>query len=294
MTTPPQSVDLVEVPILSRLQAQAPPPVLYHYTRRGGLLGILSTKTLHASSARYLNDAQELSTAILLARTVLDGREAPTPDIGKVHSLFRSFLAGAEQMSDAFVFSMSHDGGDVLSQWRAYARPGDGYAIGFDGPTLADTLKARKEMFLLAPCQYDEVRQRDLLTQVFADAEKELKDAIARGVDAAGAQSRAFSFFAISFLLAAPIVKHRAFRDEQEWRLIFPLHPVFGSNVEFRDAGNLLVPFYKVVLERLPIAEVVIGPTPHALLEMKAVSALLSNKDVKVAVRLSAIPYRDW
>jgi len=38
---------------------------------------------------------------------------------------------------DAFVFSMSNDGGDVLSQWCAYAQPGDRYAIagGADDPS---------------------------------------------------------------------------------------------------------------------------------------------------------------
>jgi len=293
MTASPEGVPLTDVPILTRLQAQAPPPLLFHYTRRAALLGILSTKTLHASSARYLNDAQELSTATLIASTVLDQRRPPTPGLAKLHSLFRAFLAGAGQV-DACVFSMSNDGGDVLSQWRAYAQPGDGYAIGFDGPALADRLRAKNVMFLLAPCEYDEVHQRQLVTQVFADAEKELNDAIARGVDHDTAQSRAFMFFVTGFLLAAPIVKHQAFRDEQEWRLIFPLQPLFGSEVGFRDGGSLLVPFYKVVLEKLPIGEVVIGPTPHTLLEMKAVSALLNNTGVKAGVRLSAIPYRDW
>src|SRR5437762_10901587 len=172
MTASPEPVPLADVHILTRLKAQAPPPLLFHYTQRAALLGILSTKTLYASSARYLNDAQELSTAILLARAVLAERGAPTPDVEKVHSLFRNFLAGAEQM-DACVFSMSNDGGDVLSQWRAYAQPGDGYAIGFDGPALADGLRSRNVMFVLAPCEYDEAHQRELVTQVFADAENE-------------------------------------------------------------------------------------------------------------------------
>src|SRR5207237_10640151 len=140
MTASPEGVPPTTFPILTRLQAQAPPPLLFHYTRRAALLGILSTKTLHASSARYLNDAQELSTATLIASTVLDQRRPPTPGLAKLHSLFRAFLAGAAQR-DAGVFSMSNDGGDVRAEWRGYVQPGEGYAMRCDRSALAGSLR---------------------------------------------------------------------------------------------------------------------------------------------------------
>src|SRR5204862_3107962 len=48
---------------IQEIQASKPPFVLYHYTTRNALLGMLTTGRLHASHILYLNDHKEFSYA---------------------------------------------------------------------------------------------------------------------------------------------------------------------------------------------------------------------------------------
>ena len=287
----PNLVDFRTLPIVRRLWEQEPPPILHHYTSRRGLQGIVEAKTIWASEARYLNDARELSTALDHVREILATRDGKP--FGALYPRMSSILEQMKEGQDTFVFSMSNDGGDELSQWRAYARPGNGYAIGFDAPAIKRMLVAAGVTSHFAPCEYDETRQRALMTEVVEHAERVLS------VHGAQALDEAVRIFGGLFLLTAPIVKHGSFRAEKEWRLILPAFSAWDARVRFRDAGRLLVPFWTVRLDhagaRLPIKEVVIGPTPHAELEARAVSAILTVAGLREAtVRRSSVPYRDW
>lgn len=48
-----------------------PPPILYHYTRLPGLLGIIDSKALWATDIRYLNDETEFHHAVDITRDLL-------------------------------------------------------------------------------------------------------------------------------------------------------------------------------------------------------------------------------
>jgi hypothetical protein len=273
---------------VKRLWGETPPPVLYHYTKRQGLQGIVQSRSIWASEARYLNDARELTTAIDLVREIIAKR--PASDL---HAQMEGILNQMREGQDTFVFSMSNDGGDELSQWRAYARPGDGYAIGFDAPTLQKTLQDSRVTSHLAACEYNEKQQRALMAEIVENAEATV------AAHGASAVREATRIFASLFLLTAPIVKDGAFRGEKEWRLVLPAFSTWHANVKFYDSGRLLVPYWTVPLAApgalLPIKEVVIGPTPHTELEARAVSALLTIAGLPDAkVRNSNVPYRGW
>jgi DUF2971 family protein len=287
----PNLVDFRTLPIVRRLWDQEPPAILYHYTSRPGLQGILEAKTIWASEARYLNDARELATALDHVREILATRDGKP--FGALYPRMSGILEQMEEAQDTFVFSMSNDGGDELSQWRAYARPGNGYAIGFDAPAMKRMLVAAALTSHFAPCEYDPTRQRALMTEVIATVERVVS------VHGAQALDEAVRIFGSLFLLTAPIVKHGAFRAEREWRLVLPGFSTWDARVKFRDAGRLLVPFWTVPLNhagaQLPITEVVIGPTPHPELEARAMSAILTVAGLsKATVRRSSVPYRDW
>jgi len=280
--------DFNKLPIVRRLQGDEPPPILYHYTSRRGLQGILEARAIWASEARYLNDARELSTAIDHVQELLSGR--PASDL---YTGMRHILELMKVGQDTFVFSMSNDGGDELSQWRAYARPGNGYAIGFDAPAMQQMFRAAALTSHFAPCEYDQAKQRALMAEVIDNAEVAMK------MHGAGSVEAATTLFATLFLLAAPTIKDAAFRAENEWRLVLPAFTIWNARVKFREAGHLLVPYWIVPLAAagaaLPIKEVVIGPTPHPELEARAVSAILSIAGLpKATVRKSKVPYRDW
>src|SRR5687768_2712440 len=53
-----------------RKQAR-PPKILYHYTSAAGLQGILDTRRMWATHARFLNDPSELDYGLQLVRQVV-------------------------------------------------------------------------------------------------------------------------------------------------------------------------------------------------------------------------------
>jgi hypothetical protein len=281
-------VDFRTLPIVRRLWDEEPPPVLYHYTNRRGLQGIFKTRAIWASEARYLNDARELTTALDHVHAVLATRPST-----ELHTRMRAILDQMKEGQDTFVFSMSNDGGDELSQWRAYARSGSGYSVGFDAPAIKRTLVSASVTSHFAACEYDDAPQRVLMTEIIDSAEAVIN------VHGGDALDEAVRIFASLFLMTAPIIKDAAFRAEKEWRLVLPAFSAWDTRVEFYDSGRLLVPYWTVPLAAtrapLPITEVVIGPTPHPELEARAVSAILTIAGLpKATVRKSTVPYRDW
>jgi len=186
---------------------------------------------------------------------------------------------------------MSADG-DQLSQWRAYCRPADGYAIGFDSLALR---KAVESHWFLLPCEYEEGAQIQVVEKLLDEVEADFyrnRPTATLDTCTAGASG----YFLIAFHMVAPILKHRAFRDEQEWRLV--TKPFAHSVTGHRPASTMLVPFvactYAPDGPSSPISEIVVGPSPHSDLEHRAVASMRKQLGLKVAVRSSRIPYRPW
>src|ERR1700684_352024 len=51
-----------------------PDRIVYHYTSQRGLIGILTTKKIWATSIRYLNDSMEFAYTLDLMKAYLDSR----------------------------------------------------------------------------------------------------------------------------------------------------------------------------------------------------------------------------
>jgi hypothetical protein len=144
-------------------------PELFHYTKRSGLEGILSSETLRASHFKDLNDKREVW---LLRQRLIDALaprfDALSPQLNRHRRL--AFKAqgrgagGARRMLDAlygatfdskdgptkleaFMTSFSTHAADgdferehgLWSQWERYAGP-DGYCIVFDTAEMCEIL----------------------------------------------------------------------------------------------------------------------------------------------------------
>jgi len=276
---------------------RSPPDVLYHYTTRKPLLEILESRSVFASHIRYLNDAQEMAFAIRRAREVLNARRAgaDVEETGIYNELDR-YLQYLEPQSHVFVFSMSQ-ADDLLSQWRAYCTPSNGYAIGFDGKALAG--HARTQHSFMAPCVYVDADQQRLVEQLIDDSVREFRAKRTQGVSSDDSLLAVAGLFLISFHIVAPVLKDLAFMEEREWRLILPMYGVGHPSIRYRAGRTLLVPYVPLTLaadkQTLPIREVVVGPTAHHQLEAQAVLGLLVRVGAaSTAVRQSRVPYRTW
>src|SRR5712672_2809171 len=162
---------------LEALTHREAPAVLYHYTTRAPLIAILETRQVFASSIRHLNDAQEFEYATSIARKVLSDALKPDGDERWLHEQIGRLLEGVKEQARVFVFSLSEHG-DQLSQWRAYCKPMDGYAVGFTTKAL---VTAAAPAYHLVPVHYDPTTQRDLIDKLRLDAEVSFRANLGQG-----------------------------------------------------------------------------------------------------------------
>lgn len=95
------------------------------------------------------------------------------------------------------------------------------------------------------------------------------------------------------------IIKHSAFREEREWRIVsryFPKYTV--PEIKFREGASMLLPYIEIDLgthnEQTLFEEVILGPSPHPHLSIHALSNYLSNKKASNTTISSDIPFRKW
>ena len=195
--------------------------------------------------------------------------------------------------------------GDLLSQWRAYC-PNGGYALGFNAKELHRI--AREQDFYLVKCMYDYRDKGKLASEIFQELKTELTSAFeAEPIELGWKKESDFLEKAIrTFARFSPFVKHKGFKEEEEWRLVdaktlFP-QSSRESQVHYRTRGPMMVPYLELILkdEKLEPSpydfsklSVTVGPMQQQLEAKKSVEGFL-RKELKVEPRVewSEIPYR--
>ncbi len=278
---------------------------LYHYTRADGLMGILGERVVHATHYRYLNDSSEISLGEDNVKSVVRDLLGD-PASARHRPALERFAETYEKQKlssviDMFVVSFTEEG-NLLSQWRAYGANGGGYSLGlskvhFDGTRL-EALGAAAALY---KCDYDVTTFRSQVRRILLG----LLDAVEQHAhllgDASRKQRQAMIYLLQAMVTFVPALKDESFREEREWRLVvFPLLHTDLNPVEYRACPRRgLVPFIKVPLmadlQRLPVVEVVVGPTHErdaACAALRGYLAKLGYEDVDSLVKASGIPYR--
>lgn len=68
------NIDITPSETVKKIFNTIPPSVLYHYTTRKGLIGMLEQRVVYASNVRYLNDENEIALAIRLVKKIISDR----------------------------------------------------------------------------------------------------------------------------------------------------------------------------------------------------------------------------
>jgi hypothetical protein len=286
----------------ARSDALNKPEILYHYTTAKGLMGIIETQTLRATNAEFLNDAQELQFGRPQLRDALLEQAAElNPEGSGVadenysdYSRATVMRSAADHLAPGGPYAQRQyhsvyvacfcEKPDLLSQWRSYAAAG-GYAVGF----------RTAELRLVQPAEpgartrgFEETAE--LIQVQYGDAA--VKDA-ARCVLQTVAPDPVGSPGAIGYARAQKVVlpalagiKHAAFCEEREWRLVV----VTDQHEPSFRAGPLgVTPYIALRYPNEAIAEVVIGPGPEQGLREQGVQLLVG---ADVAVHSSDAPFR--
>jgi hypothetical protein len=284
---------------------------LYHYTDARGLKGIIESETIWFTDYRHLNDPSELTHGIKMAHDVMSnsrGREDPH---GREFMDCLADMLSTKNFSGRFEFfiaSFSRDR-DELSQWRAYADNGRGYAIGF-APRVFRIEESRpdlkpNEITFVGPVLYDigEVMHRHALA--IDEAAAIFLEAVNAHADVVKDETIRDHFIQqlCRDIISAPLIwncltsKHPAYKREKEVRfLMLNQRNNLMPYIKTRLRGGEIVPYIphpQPIREPRMIAEIVAGPAAGADAERTVRTMLNSFKmDPNIPISRSDIPYR--
>lgn len=142
-----EEAEAIITAFVAELEAEPPPPMIYHYTNEAGLKGILEAGTLWLGNIANTNDTTEWRHGFSIAVDVMNERAAAGPDESKTFAqCFERPLKddGFGDIAHSYVGCFS-PARDDLSQWRAYAAHGNGFALGFETKLLDDAFTAASD-----------------------------------------------------------------------------------------------------------------------------------------------------
>jgi len=278
--------------ITRRLFTTPPRETLYHYTSLAGMMGIIGSGILRASDIRYMNDSAELRHTLDLlnrqvTRRILSGVDNPEHLNAFLDWLGRRIVSGPMLFGASF-----RANGNLLSQWRGYSVHGKGVSLGFDPSQIA--AQAEAQGFSVGRCVYNPRTQERLIEDVIDSVERlGARDDSDRG-------GACFEHLEEDLLRIAAILKHPAFEEEQEWRIISPTTPdARHPAIHFREGASMLVPYYAFRLAAdgaagTPLNHVYIGPTSNAELSMHSLRLYLEQQGAapRDGIQYCQIPYR--
>jgi len=279
---------------------------LFHYTTPQGLIGIFTHNELWASDIFSLNDAEEFTRGINIARRIIGNLYDSTDDSDKKERIdrFRKDLAhiGPSQNISTLVCSFT-ESADQLSQWRAYCK-GGGYAIGFpfDGLTKA----IEDQDFILAQCIYDPAKQEGEIQKLISETVVPWIESPEKHKEENPCASESDIGCGISNQLIWDLhglcstMKNTSFLEEREWRIITKTKSNWHSKLGFRHKKGLVVPYVKIALPNTDNrdfwhqVEVVVGPTPYPEESKTYVHRLFrKNHSHAISIKNTASSFRE-
>lgn len=296
-----------------------PDGLVWHYTNGFGLLSILGSHTLWATSAQFLNDAGEVELAVELLQRELRERAVQ-------EGFFRDAAALIEEngvdhsVSPGLFFVLSAAGGwDLLAMWRNYGGQGESYAIGLDPASPLAVLAAEVGTGTAqvrhrpwTPVRYSAEDQARLVDAVFDDLPEEIERAMSL---ASSGASKAEVLADAADLLddmeqALLLIKHEGFTDERETRHCTVIYRDAGDSplppglFSYRATPYGMAPYLRLTggdgtrpvrteASRLPIRAIAMSPSPNGPAAVDSLLALLAEHGYDgVPVVRSRIPFR--
>ena len=219
--------------------------LLYHYTSVESFVSIINCGELWASHIRYMNDTSEQRLMWDHVRARIKARIDAADESDRDRLLLFQSLASSPLVVDIYVLCFSKDGGDRLSQWRGYGGSA-GVAIGFDSMEFVKRCSAftnAKSHNMQYPMGFAVLNSVHYIEPSGDERSKQITDVFIDNPDVTKFESQFTKeeVFARRVSLSSTSLKHKAFSDEQEWRVaIFDLPE---GSVRFRARKSMMIPY---------------------------------------------------
>jgi len=177
-----------------------------------------------------------------------------------------------------------------LSQWRAYggAQGENGYAIGFDVQQLVESPRRLS----MQRVEYRDLHLRRYLSKVIDDVFEFYLNGTAFDPERQDLrrawENIMYTCFERSASRRFTSIKHEAFEGESEWRLVAWADTQSSNNFRFSHSGSMFrqhLPSTAKLIgfndNLLPIREILIGPSRHAVTSKSTVENMLACNGYK-------------
>ncbi len=257
---------------------------VYHYTDGGAAVGIVEEAKLRATNILYLDDGRDMAHSLEFFGEAIAIRERENPGgvTAELTGLIHQYMSevGSYVPPDIWIATFCSRRDDAEAWAAARERGGHGVALGFSAAGImrgAETGGA-----LLAPCCYDDDTKVGIMTRGLEVAERlyaKRRDAFARTPGAGVALVR---YVLRELALFGALMKRSDLAHEEEWRVILcnPSQTAVGarriSAIARPDYTSLYIDLEIAdATDRLPICEILVGPSPHQQMTARAFWTLL-------------------
>lgn len=277
----------------SGLLNETPPTRLFHYTSANGLKAIVEKNGMYAAPYYSMNDPQEIKHGVEIIETTLcDSNFTCTYPV--ISEALLSKLHATTLRTDTKFLNLDRDlhlicfseSSDNLSEWRAYADDGNGFAIEIDTYTIA----RQPDSWGFSKCLYRSDEQIAKLRKLI-----EVYDAFLTENNLSITNNDLLNI--CGYLLWTLIIKfkHEAYSDEKEWRFTPPPNKLskfnaFISGKKLRSSG--LIPFKG----QNAVKKIIVGPRNDFKTASFAIESMLKDSPFsehnKPKIVMSEAPYR--
>ncbi len=303
-------------------------PEVTHYTNAVGLHGILTSQTIWATHANFLNDLDEVSLFFknrleeLCSQAYSAVFESQDKSELRQDSkkMTQEIMGHTLDFNLPFFFSLTSSDTDLvkkdglLSQWRAYGSDG-GYALVFKTSDLIELMHEESKKYMYQFFQIGNVHYFDGLIKnsdtpiapEVLNAERKVVNCLSGYLRSRAPESFGEMYDSISFLSC--MYKSIHFNEEKELRMVAipAVDPELFSEggvkkpIKTFPRNGCMIPYIEIFGpepdeksdKKLPIKKIIVGPHNEKLIRRKALDIWLKNLDLNdVEIVVSDISYK--
>lgn len=264
--------------------------LLYHYTTSDSVKKILKSRTWLIKQKSFMNDPEEFSYTISLAKDVLKNLEATNDDIVAFDNSFKM-----DPINDSYIWSFTKNSSSQ-TLFGNYSGDKSGVALGLNSKEILDALSShflhgKSDLASLTdddayplPLKviYDEEVQRDYLEPVVEEwllAHKNLRSIPSDQREICAACLTAISYFALFF-------KNPLLRQEEEIRFVI----VYKGNKNYSERVVNNIPYVECEVNPSLIREAILQTgNPMGVEELENLFKECGFNNVRI--RRSKLPY---
>ncbi|AWN73451.1 DUF2971 domain-containing protein [Legionella anisa] len=268
--------------IKNEIYKEQPQTTLYHYTSLGPFTKIIETKSLWATDINYFSDTSELIYFRDLCLARVREIKSSNPSDLIIEQLEDWITQHFNRGHGIYIVCFSAKG-NLLSQWRAYSKESKGISIGFSASRIIK--QVTEKQFLIGKCIYNRDDQKEIIKKVIDSL---VSNAEIKGIDTKKHPTQsyhsAFEELLDVMLQIAALIKHPAFSEEDEWRVVSKVYNTYLiEELKYREGSSFLIPYLEFQLpssrdRAIEIEMVILGPSKNENRSMRSVSNFLALK----------------